>query len=93
MPKTKSPTVLGSGRILYLPTSRIRPNPLQPRRHFDAAGLQELAESIRQYGVLQPLSVRKTDGAYELVAGERRLRAARLAGLDEVPCLLVLRQA
>ncbi len=89
MPKTKSPTVLGSGRILYLPTSRIRPNPLQPRRHFDAAGLQELAESIRQYGVLQPLSVRKTDGAYELVAGERRLRAARLAGLDEVPCLLV----
>ena len=89
MPKTRSPSVLGSGRVLYLPTARIRPNPLQPRRHFDAAGLQELAESIRQYGVLQPLSVRKTDGAYELVAGERRLRAARLAGLDEVPCLLV----
>jgi ParB family chromosome partitioning protein len=88
MPKTRSPSVLGSGRILYLPTARIRPNPMQPRKHFDTGGLQELAGSIRQYGVLQPLTVRKAGGAYELVAGERRLRAARLAGLTEVPCLL-----
>ena len=88
MPKTRSPSVLGSGRILYLPTARIRPNPMQPRKHFDTGGLQELAGSIRQYGVLQPLTVRKSGGAYELVAGERRLRAARLAGLTEVPCLL-----
>ena len=88
MPKTRSPAVLGSGRILYLPTARIRPNPMQPRKHFDTGGLQELAGSIRQYGVLQPLTVRKAGGAYELVAGERRLRAARLAGLTEVPCLL-----
>ena len=88
MPKTRSPSVLGSGRILYLPTARIRPNPMQPRKHFDTGGLQELAGSIRQYGVLQPLTVRKAGGAYELVAGERRLRAARLAGLSEVPCLL-----
>lgn len=65
--------------VLYLPTARIRPNPMQPRKHFDTGGLQELAGSIRQYGVLQPLTVRKAGGAYELVAGERRLRAARLA--------------
>ena len=88
MPKTRSPSVLGSGRVLYLPTARIRPNPMQPRKHFDTGGLQELAGSIRQYGVLQPLTVRKAGGAYELVAGARRLRAARLAGLTEVPCLL-----
>ena len=88
MAKIKSPSVLGSGRVQYLPAARIRPNPLQPRTHFDAAGLQELADSIRQYGILQPLTVRKAGGAYELVAGERRLRAARLAGLTEVPCLL-----
>ena len=88
MPKPRSPSVLGSGRVLYLPTARIRPTPMQPRKHFDTGGLQELAGSIRQYGVLQPLTVRKAGGAYELVAGERRLRAARLAGLTEVPCLL-----
>ena len=89
MPKTRSPSVLGSGRVLYLPTARIRPNPMQPRKHFDTGGLQELAGSIRQYGVLQPLTVRKAGGAYELVAGERRLRAAKLAGLEEVPCILI----
>lgn len=88
MSKTRTPSVLGSGRVVYLPTARIRPNPQQPRKHFDLSGLQELAESIRQYGVLQPLTVRKLSGSYELVAGERRLRAARLAGLSEVPCLL-----
>ena len=89
MPKTKSPSVLESGRVLYLPTARIRPNPLQPRRHFDTGGLQELAASIRTYGILQPLTVRRRNGEYELVAGERRLRAARLAGLSEVPCILL----
>ena len=88
MAKSKNASVLRSGRILYLPAARIRPNPMQPRKQFDAAGLQELAGSIRQYGVLQPLTVRKAGGVYELVAGERRLRAARLAGLSEVPCLL-----
>ena len=78
MAKTKRLSVLESGRVLYLPAARIRPNPLQPRKHFDAGALQELAESIRQYGVLQPLTVRRLEGGYELVAGERRLRAARL---------------
>ena len=78
-----------SRRVLYLPVSGIRANPNQPRRHFDEVALRELAESIRQYGILQPLTVRKADGGFQLVAGERRLRAARLAGLSEVPCIVV----
>ena len=77
-----------SARVQYIPVDKIRPNPNQPRRVFAQDGLQELAESIRAYGVLQPLTVRRTGGGYELVAGERRLRAARLAGLGSVPCLI-----
>lgn len=77
-----------SSRVHYLPAGSIRPNPHQPRSVFSEAGLRELAESIRQYGILQPLTVRRCGTAYELVAGERRLRAARMAGLKEVPCLL-----
>ncbi len=83
----KNRDLLEHGRILYLPLKRIRPNPAQPRKIFDPEGLQELAASIRCYGILQPLTVRRKDGDYELVAGERRLRAARLAGLWEVPCI------
>jgi ParB family chromosome partitioning protein len=75
-------------RVLYLPLSAVRPNPQQPRRTFEEESLRELAESIRHYGILQPLTVRQTAEGYELIAGERRLRAAALAGLDEVPCLL-----
>lgn len=75
--------------VVLLPTERIRPNPSQPRRDFDAAALGELAESIRSHGILQPLTVRRTAQGYELVAGERRLRAARMAGLREVPCLIL----
>src|SRR6266403_6242630 len=68
---------------------RIRPNPRQPRADFDTAALDELAASIRAQGILQPLLVRPDDdGGYELVAGERRLRAARLAGLREVPIVV-----
>ena len=81
--------LLESGRILYLPVEQLQPNPSQPRKIFDSGGLQELAASIRTYGILQPLTVRRRGGAYELVAGERRLRAARLAGLTEVPCILL----
>lgn len=77
------------GRVLYLPIGQIRPNPSQPRKVFDPEGLRELSQSIEQYGILQPLTVRRMANGYELVAGERRLRAARLAGLTEVPCLLL----
>ena len=89
MLKRNSRTVLGSGRVQFVRLDRIRPNPTQPRRIFDPVGLQELADSIRQYGVLQPLTVRRLPDGLELVAGERRLRAARLAGLHEVPCIFV----
>jgi ParB family chromosome partitioning protein len=68
--------------------AEIEKNRLQPRKRFDDTKLQELAESIRQNGVLQPLLVRRVGGAYELVAGERRLRAAKLAGLDKVPVVV-----
>ncbi|MBQ3135059.1 MAG: ParB/RepB/Spo0J family partition protein [Oscillospiraceae bacterium] len=74
-------------RILSLPIDQIRPNPDQPRRTFDPQSLDELADSIRALGILQPLSVRQTDCGWELVAGERRLRAAAMAGLERVPCL------
>lgn len=77
-----------STRVQYIPLGRIRPNPQQPRRSFDEEGLAELAASIRSCGILQPLTVRRARGGYELVAGERRLRAARIAGLREVPCLV-----
>ena len=75
--------------VLELPTSDIRPNPRQPRQEFGPEELEELARSIAQVGVIQPLSVRRTRQGWELVAGERRLRAARLAGLSTVPCLPV----
>ena len=75
--------------IVWLPAEEISPNPVQPRRRFDAQALEELSQSIRSYGILNPLTVRCRGGKYELVAGERRLRAARLAGLTEVPCILL----
>lgn len=72
-----------------LPVDLVRPNPRQPRRHFDEASLAALAESIRERGVLQPVLVRPADGGqFELVAGERRWRAAGLAGLERVPALV-----
>lgn len=77
-----------STRVQYIPLGRIRPNPQQPRRSFDEEGLAELAASSRSCGILQPLTVRRAGEGYELVAGERRLRAARIAGLREVPCLV-----
>ena len=77
-----------SSRVRYIPINAVRPNPQQPRRSFDETALQELADSISAYGILQPLTVRDRGGVYELVAGERRLRAARIAGLREVPCLI-----
>ena len=80
---------LRRGGIVYLRAEDIVPSPVQPRQYFDEEALRELSESIRSYGILNPLTVRQRAGRYELVAGERRLRAAKLAGLRELPCLLV----
>ena len=80
--------VIQAGRVISLPVSIIKPNPDQPRRRFDPQALDQLTESIRRFGVIQPLTVRRQNGVYELVAGERRLRAARLAGHKTVPCIV-----
>jgi ParB family chromosome partitioning protein len=87
---TESPT-LAEGGVRLLAVEQIRPNPRQPRTHFDETALAELAESIRTHGIIQPLIVTQSSeepGFYYLVAGERRWRAARLAGLAEVPALV-----
>lgn len=77
-------------KVLNLPVDKIRPNPYQPRRYFNQLSLEELAASIREYGVVQPISVRIINGnSYELVAGERRLKAAILAGLTTVPSIII----
>lgn len=77
------------GGVLNVPVDDISPNPVQPRKVFRDADLMELSCSIAEYGILNPLTVRLRNGRYELVAGERRLRAAKLAGLSEVPCILL----
>lgn len=76
--------------ITYISIDNIRPNPYQPRKQFNKAALEELCDSIKQYGVIQPINVRRiTSGRYELVAGERRLRAATMAGLEEIPAIII----
>lgn len=74
----------------FIEIDRIRPNPYQPRKKFNTASLNELCNSIKTYGVLQPISVRKiSNDAYELIAGERRLRASMMAGLEKIPAIMV----
>ena len=85
----KLKTYMETGRVMFLPARAIRPNPAQPRKFFQEEALAELADSIRQHGILQPLSVRRVGTGYELIAGERRLRAAQLAGLNEIPCIVM----
>ena len=78
-----------AGKIYFLPIDQIRPSPFQARREFSEQELAALAQSIRENGLLQPISVRKvSDGGYELVAGERRLRACRLAKMNTIPAIL-----
>jgi len=89
MQSQKLCTYMETGRVIFLQPRVIRPNPAQPRKVFRQEALEELAQSIRQHGILQPLSVRRVENGYELVAGERRLRAAQLAGLTEIPCLIM----
>ena len=85
----KLKTYMETGRVVFLPDRAIKPNPAQPRKIFRQEALEELAESIRQHGILQPLSVRRIGTGYELIAGERRLRAAQLVGLREIPCIVM----
>ena len=76
--------------VTRLPLQKIEPNPTQPRKYFDEEELQALSDSIAQHGLLQPLAVREMDGGfYQIIAGERRWRAARMAGLEELPVVLV----
>lgn len=85
----KLKTYMETGRVVFLPARSIRPNPSQPRKVFREEALQELSESIQRHGILQPLSVRRSGLGYELIAGERRLRAAQMAGLTEIPCIIM----
>jgi len=85
----KHKTEFLSNRVQYLDVEKLRPNPQQPRSRFDEDAIEDLAYSISTHGILQPLTVRRREGGFELVAGERRLRAAKRAGLKQVPCLLM----
>lgn len=78
-----------AGQVLLIPSDSIFPNPNQPRKVFDQSELVNLAISIRMNGILQPITVREVENGYELVSGERRLRASKLAGLLNVPCIVV----
>ena len=78
-----------AGQVLLIPNEIIYPNPNQPRRAFDQEELVNLAISIRMNGILQPITVRETEKGYEVVSGERRLRASRLAGMLSVPCIVI----
>ncbi len=89
MPLIRKKGLFESNRVLFLPVAEITPNPSQPRVRFSSQGLEELAASIREHGILQPLSVRRVGGGYQLVSGERRLRAAVMAELTTVPCVVV----
>ncbi len=83
-----SPRAAVPGGATIVPVEAIAPNPAQPRRHFDEESLDSLAASIRRHGLLQPLLVRRLPHGYELIAGERRWRAAQRAGLTEVPVVV-----
>ena len=85
----KLKTYMETGRVVFLPVRTLKTNPSQPRQVFREEALQELAQSVRRHGILQPLSVRRVGVTYQLIAGERRLRAAALAGLHEVPCIVM----
>lgn len=77
-----------SDAVNEVPLEELRPNPYQPRKHFDPEALQELVSSIKEHGIVQPIVVRKSIRGYEIVAGERRFRAAKEAGLSKVPVVV-----
>lgn len=79
---------VGEAELLHLQVSQVHPNPYQPRQHFDTERLQELADSLKAQGLLQPIVVRRQNGGFELIVGERRWRAAQMAGLETIPALV-----
>lgn len=87
-PEVATSSGVTDAALLRIPVDRVRPNPFQPRQQFDDTELEELAASIRANGLLQPIVVRAKGAEYELVAGERRLRAAQRAGLHEIPAIV-----
>ena len=74
--------------IIYVQSGQIKPNPFQPRENFDQASIEELSQSIKEKGVIQPLLVRRRGDNYELIAGERRFRASNILGLKEIPVIV-----
>lgn len=84
----EAPQPLESDRVALIDIGDIDPNPNQPRRRFDQAALKELADSIRQVGMLQPILVQEQNGRYQIIAGERRWRASRMAEVSEIPCIV-----
>lgn len=86
--KTPDSAVSHKEEILYVQSGQIKPNPFQPREEFDQQSIEELAQSIKEKGVIQPLLVRRKGENYELIAGERRLRAATSLGLNEIPVIV-----
>src|ERR1700678_1015281 len=84
----KQTELLEDDQMREVAIDRIRPNPYQPRKHFDVLALEELKDSILQHGIIQPLIVRENMNGYEIVAGERRYRAGKAAGLKELPVVI-----
>lgn len=82
------PSAQERGRLIEIPLEEIVPNPYQPRKSVEDESLEELASSIKQHGLLQPIVVRKGEKGYEIIAGERRYRAAKMAGLEKIPALV-----
>ena len=74
--------------IVEIPLKELRSNPYQPRKNFDEAALKELSDSIKEHGVFQPIIVKKSIKGYEIIAGERRYRASKLAGLEKIPAIV-----
>lgn len=77
-----------TAEIAYIPLSEITPNPDQPRKDFNEQALEELAQSIKEHGVITPITVNKKDGKYTIIAGERRYRACKMAGLEKIPAYI-----
>ena len=74
--------------IMEIPLEELRPNPYQPRKVFDEEALQDLADSIKEHGVFQPIIIKKSIKGYEIIAGERRYRASKIAGLTKIPAII-----